>query len=98
MDTTQDCQRSELLVNVNYSVRNVTLGFRWTNVPLHFRGMDSVAEKEAKSAISLILKAILTVLNTMCFFLEREVDHLQEGVRESVCVCVCVSSCHLMND
>lgn len=26
MDTTQDCQRNELLVNVNYSVRSVTLG------------------------------------------------------------------------
>lgn len=47
-------------------------------MPLHFCGMDSVTEKEAKSGISLVLKAILPVLKYRVF-LEREVDHYALG-------------------
>lgn len=57
MDTTpwQDCQRSELLM-LTIQLRMSLQGLGQTNVSLHFCGMDSVTEKEAKSGISLILK------------------------------------------
>lgn len=57
-------------------------------MPLHFCGMDSVAEKEAKSAISLILKAILPVLKCHVFLSgKRGRSPSGRSERESVCVC-----------
>lgn len=80
MDRThwQDCQRRELLVNVNYSIRNVTLGL----------GTD-------KCASSLLWHG----------FSDRErsqILHKLKSQGKHTCikiprVCVCVSSCHLIN-
>lgn len=61
--------------------------------PLCFFGIDSVTEKETKSCISFILRAILPVYKYHVFLSGKKADWSLESW-EWTCVC----SCYLMND